>query len=55
MRNNQMMCGVDGNLDIVANDTSAAAANRDPLARSAGQRIKIKDGPFSDRRVDLAQ
>ena len=41
MRDDQMMCGVDGNLDVVANDTGATAAGRHRAGIRIGQRYLL--------------
>src|SRR6188472_4613500 len=41
MRDDQMMCGVDGDLDVVANDPRAAAAGRHRAGIRIGQRYLL--------------
>ena len=41
MRDDQMMLGIDGNLDIVADDTGAAAAGRHRASVRIGQRYLL--------------
>ena len=41
MRDDQMMCGVDGDLDVIADDTGASTAGR----HRAGIRIGQRDLP----------
>ena len=48
MRNNQMMLGVDGNLNIVANDARAATAGRHRAGIRIGQRyLLVRRGKHS--------